>query len=358
MLGPGALTTNLADLGADVIKIEPPQGDYGRQMTWPIVNGVSLLFLHVSRGKRSVVLDLRTDIGREAFLELVRDADAVVEAMRPGGLERRGLGFDALLAVNPRIVFVTISGYGMTGPYRDMPSHGIAYDVWAGIVAPKVDDEGYVYLPEHVSIGINAGPVFGALGLLAGVLRARETGGGCQLEIAQSDAAAAIDWLRSETWKAYERPESEVTGNAADNFERRAPGTAGMEAGVRYQFYATTDGYVLFMASEREFWKNFCEGVGRTDLFERWPGAQFGDHARGNTELRAILRDIFASRSSAEWLEFGMQHNTPIAPSNKIGRASCHRGHGRHSGRPAWRRRDPAVRCLRRSSSRTRAPTP
>ena len=316
MLGPGALTTNLADLGADVIKVEPPQGDYGRQMTWPIINGVSLLFLHVSRGKRSIVLDLRTDVGRETFLELVRDADAVVEAMRPGGLERRGLGFDALLAVNPKIVFVTISGYGMTGPYRDMPSHGIAYDVWAGIVAPKVDNDGFAYMPEHVSIGINAGPVFGALGLLAGVLRARETGAGCRLEIAQSDAAAAIDWLRSETYRAYERPESEVTGNAADNYERRAPGTAGMEAGVRYQFYETTDGYVLFMASEREFWKNFCEGAGRNDLFERWPGAQFGDHARGNTELRAILRDIFAARSSAEWLEFGMKHNTPIAPSN------------------------------------------
>jgi len=133
MLGPGNLTTHLADLGADVIKVEPPQGDYGRRMTWPIVEGVSLLFLHISRGKRSVVLDLRTDEGRNAFLELVRDADAVVEAMRPGGLERRGLGFEQLKAVNPRIVFVTISGYGMTGPYRDMPSHGIAYDVWAGI---------------------------------------------------------------------------------------------------------------------------------------------------------------------------------------------------------------------------------
>ena len=101
MLGPGALTTNLADLGADVIKVEPPQGDYGRQMTWPIVNGVSLLFLHVSRGKRSIVLDLRTDVGRDTFLELVRDADAVVEAMRPGGLERRGLGFDALAGGEP-----------------------------------------------------------------------------------------------------------------------------------------------------------------------------------------------------------------------------------------------------------------
>jgi len=316
MLGPGNLTTHLADLGADVIKVEPPQGDYGRRMTWPIVEGVSLLFLHISRGKKSVVLDLRTDEGRQAFLALAREADAVVEAMRPGGLERRGLGFEQLKQVNPRIVFCTISGYGMTGPYRDMPSHGIAYDAWAGVVQPALDDDGFAYMPEHVSIGINAGPVFGALGLLAGVIRARETGEGCQLEVAQSDAAAAIDWLRSETWRAYERPESEVTGNEADGYERRAPGIAGMQGGVRYQFYATKDGYVLFMASEREFWKNFCEGIERPDLFERWPGSQYGDHARGNTELRTILRDVFAARSTEEWLAFGLEHNTPIAPSN------------------------------------------
>ena len=157
----------------------------------------------------------------------------------------------------------------MTGPYKDMPSHGIAYDVWAGLVQPEIDDDGFAYIPEHASIGINAGPLFGALGVLAGIIRARATGEGCQLEIAQSDAAAAIDWLRSETWKAYERPESEVTGNEADDYERRAPGTAGMRDGVRYQFYETTDGHMLFMASEREFWKNFCEGVGRPDLFER-----------------------------------------------------------------------------------------
>jgi crotonobetainyl-CoA:carnitine CoA-transferase CaiB-like acyl-CoA transferase len=316
MLGPGNLTTHLADLGADVIKVEPPQGDYGRRMTWPIVEGVSLLFLHISRGKKSIVLDLRTDAGRDTFLDLVRDADAVVEAMRPGGLERRGLGFEELRKVNPRIVFCTISGYGATGPYRDMPSHGIAYDTWAGVVEPKVDADGFVYMPEHVSIGINAGPIFGALGLLAGVLRARESGAGCQIEIAQSDAAAAVDWLRSETWRAYERPESEVTGNEADNFERRAPGTGGMEAGVRYQYYATSDGHILFMASEREFWKNFCAGIGRDDLFERWPGSQYGDHARNNTELRVILRDEFVKRTTQEWLAFGLEHNTPIAPAN------------------------------------------
>src|SRR3954451_13197196 len=316
MLGPAAITNPLADLGAEVIKIEPPSGDYGREMTWPIVQGVSLLHLHVNRGKRSVVLDLRTDGGVAAFLDLVADADVVVEAMRPGGLERRGLGYDRLRETNTRIVFATISGYGLTGPYAEYPSHGVAYDTWAGVVAPAVDDEGFSYLPEHVSVGINAGPLYGAIGILAGVIRARATGVGCRLEVAQSDSAAAFDWLRSETWRAYQRPADEVTGNKADGYERRAPGTAGMVEGVRYQVYETKDGHVLFMASEQAFWRNFCVGVGRLDLFERWPGAKYADHARHNRELQAELREIFRGRTSAEWLDFGGRVNTPIAPVN------------------------------------------
>jgi crotonobetainyl-CoA:carnitine CoA-transferase CaiB-like acyl-CoA transferase len=316
LLGPAAVGTHLADLGADVIKIEPPAGDYIRQMTWPIIEGSSLLHWHINRGKRSMTLDLRTDEAQEIFRDLVRDADAVIEAMRPGALARRGLGYEDLLEVNPRIVFCTISGYGMTGPYADLPSHGIAYDTWAGLVNPAVDDDGFPYIPEHPSVGIHAGPLFGALGVLAGVVRARATGQGSFLEIAQSDAAAAMDWLRSETWKAYERPESEVTGNAADGFERRAPGTAGMQGGVRYQMYESADGYVLFMASEQEFWRNFCEGVGRPELFERWPGSRYGDHARGNTELRAELAAIFVTRTTAEWVAWSGEVNTTIAPVN------------------------------------------
>jgi len=316
MLGPASITTNLVDLGADVIKVEAPGGDYGRQMTWPIVEDTSLLFLHANRGKRSIVLDLRTDEGVEAFKELVAGADAVVEAMRPGALARRGLGFDDLRKINPKICFMTISGYGMTGPYRDLPSHGIAYDTWAGIVPPAYDEEGFCYIPEHVSVGINAGPLLGAIGILSAILHARSTGEGLYMEIAQSDAAASVDWLRSETYRAYERPESEVTGNAADNYERRAPGTAGMKEGVRYQMYETSDGHILFMASEQEFWKNFCNGIGRPDLFEKWPGSKYADHARGNRELLAILTEIFKSKTCDEWMAFGGEHNTPLAPVN------------------------------------------
>ena len=322
MLGPAELGGLLADLGAEVIKVEPPGGDYGRQMTWPIIKSKagegenSLLSLHINRSKRSIVIDLRQPEGVEVYLDLVRGADVVIEAMRPGALARRGLSFEKLLEFNPKVVFASISGYGATGPYKDMPSHGIAYDTWAGQVPVAHDDDGYPYMPEHTGVGIHAGPLYGALGILAGVIRARSTGQGCSMELAQSDSAAYFDWYRIETWRSYERPIEEVYGNKADDYERRAPGTAGMREGVRYQIYASSDGYVLFMASEQAFWRNFCEGVGRLDLFERWPGSTFGDHARNNIELRHILTAIFATKSSREWLAFGDEHNTPIAPVN------------------------------------------
>jgi len=314
MLGPAAVTTALADLGAEVIKVEPPAGDYVRRMTWPIVEGVSLMHLHVNRGKRSIAIDLKTPEGVELFEALVAASDVVVEAMRPGGLARRGLGYDRLRELNPKIVFCTISGYGATGPYQNLASHGIAYDAWAGIFEPEIDDAGYPSIPDHVSIGINAGPLFGALGILAGVIQARATGEGTQMEVAQSDSAAAFDWYREETYRAYERPQSEVTGNASDDFVRREPAIAGMVGGVRYQVYASTDGHVLFMASEQHFWKKFCEAVGRPELFERRPGSEYGDHARGNREMQAELTPIFAARSTAEWVQFGIDVDVPIAP--------------------------------------------
>jgi len=320
LLGPGAVAMNLADLGAEVIKVEAPgTGDYIRQMAFPIVDGISLLHWHISRGKRSITIDLRTEAGLETYLELVRVSDVVIEAMRPGALARRGLTFERMTAVNPRIVFCTISGYGATGPYKDMPSHGIAYDAWAGVARPTIDEQGFPTIPSYTAIGINAGPLYAALGILAGVIRARETGRGCRLEVAQCDAAAAFNWNGIEGNKAYERPEDEVTGNDGDGKGPRRPvGDDSMKEAVRYQYYRSADGIVLFMASEREFWKNFCEGIGRPELFARNPGARFADHARGNVALRRELTAIFATRTTAEWVAFGQRVNTPLCPVNTV----------------------------------------
>ena len=302
MLGPGALGGHFVDFGAEVIKVEAPGGDYVRQMTWPIVHDEhgsnSLMHLHLNRGKKSVVLDLKTESGTGDFEKLVASADVVIEGMRPGFLDKIGFGFDRLRELNPSIVVCSLSGYGATGPYRDLPSHGIAYDAWSGVVKPVVDDDGFCRIPDQTNVGITAGPAFAAMAILAALVRARTTGEPAQMEIAQSDAAAYFDWYRIESERAYQRPDDEVTGNASDGGERRPAGLAGMREGVRYQFYESSDGHILFMASEQLFWKNFCEGVDRMDLFERWPGAKIADHARGNLELQAELRDIFRTRTT------------------------------------------------------------
>ena len=316
LLGPAALAAHLVDFGAEVIKIEAPSGDYVREMTWPIVDGTSLLHLHINRGKQSLVLDLKTDQALHVLEQLIAKSDVIIEAMRPGFLDKRGFTHARLREINPAIVFCSISGYGATGPLRDLPAHGVAFDSWAGQINPVLDEDGFCRTPDQTNIGITAGPAFGALAVLAALVRARTTGEGAYMEIAQSDAAAYFDWYRIESWKAYEQPADIVTGNASDEYVRRKPGLGGMWDGVRYQFYESSDGHVLLMASEQSFWKNFCVGIGRQDLFDRYPGSRYADHALGNEVLQAELRDIFRTRTSAEWLQFATAHNTTIAPVN------------------------------------------
>lgn len=316
LLGPAALASHFVDFGAEVIKIESPAGDYVREMTWPWVNGVSLMHLHINRGKESLILDLKTPEALAVLERLVAESDVIIEAMRPGFLDKRGFTRERLQQINPAIVFCSLSGYGATGPYCDLPAHGIAFDTWAGQLKPVLDDDGFCRIPDQTNIGITAGPAFAAMAVLAALVRARTTGQGAYMELAQSDAAAYFDWYRIETWNAYKQPEEVVTGNRSDGYERRAPGLGGMWEGVRYQLYESSDGHVLFMASEQAFWKSFLVGVGREDLFERFPGSKYADHARGNVEVQRELRDIFRTRTTAQWLTFAHEHNTTIAPVN------------------------------------------
>ena len=315
LLEPAALGMTLADLGAEVIKVEPPGGDYVRTMAWPIIDGVSLLHWHVNRGKRSVQLDLRTDAGVDLYLDLAARSDVVIEAMRPGALARRGITVERLRERRPDLVICSVSGWGMTGPYSKLPAHGIGFDAWAGLAPPATDDD-FVYLPDHTTVGVRVTPVWGALAICAALVRARATGTGAHIDLAQSDVAAVTNWFRIEGTRAYERPEDEVTGNPSDGGERREPGITGMAGSVRYQYYRSSDGHVLLMASEREFWRNFCVAIGRADLFEAKPGSEYADHARGDRELQRELRDIFATRTTAEWVELGVKANCPISAVN------------------------------------------
>ncbi len=304
LLAPDALGMHLADMGADVIKVEEPgRGDYTRSVGAARANGLSFLHLRWNRGKRSVAIDLRRPEGADVFRDLARNAEVVVEGLRPGALARRGLGYEELRVVNPALVFCSLSGFGQTGPYRDLATHGVAYDSYAGSAPPETTPEGFPAIPGgYVEIGTQAGALYAAVAVLAAVLRARATGRGAMLDVSQADAAVA--WGVGRLDPAL----SDMIGAPAPN----------LRDSVRYQYYETSDNeHVIFQASEKQFFANFCNALGRRDLLERDDGAEVGEHAAGDLELRRELAAIFATRTRAEWVSFFGEHDVPGGPVHR-----------------------------------------
>jgi crotonobetainyl-CoA:carnitine CoA-transferase CaiB-like acyl-CoA transferase len=301
LLAPNSLGMHLADLGADVVKVEEPgRGDYTRSVGAAKVGGLSMLHLRWNRGKRSAAIDLRRPEGAAVFESLAAKAEVVIEGLRAGALARRGLGPDELRRINPALVFCSLSGFGQTGPYRDLATHGVAYDAYAGHAPPERSAEGFPTIPRrYVEIGTHAGALYGAMAVLAAVLHARATGEGSSLDIAQADAAVAWQGARLDT---------ALTG--AD------PGSApNLAESVRYQYYETSDGkHIIFQASERHFFENFCRALGRDDLLSRGVGGEVGEHARGDVDLREQLAKIFATRTREEWVTFFLEHDVPGGP--------------------------------------------
>jgi crotonobetainyl-CoA:carnitine CoA-transferase CaiB-like acyl-CoA transferase len=340
MFAPDATGMHLADLGAEVIKVEEPGlGDPARLLGVSF-RGESAATRRWNRGKSSLMLDLRKAAGRAVFLDLVRRAEVVVEGMRAGALARRGLDFETLVGVNPSLVYATVSGWGASGPYRDLAAHGLAFDAFAGLAPPRFVD-GRISRPSgHVWQGLEAGPLQAALAITASVLRARATGEPAFIEVSQADAAAA--WNGWRIAHDAERARCEAAGDEGARGRSRsddrcadAEALAALESAaegggqrgakdltaqdVRYQYYAATDGPILLMATETRFWRNFCRAIARLDLFERWPGREPADHDYGNDALRDELARIFATRARADWVALFLEHDVAGAPVYRDG---------------------------------------
>jgi crotonobetainyl-CoA:carnitine CoA-transferase CaiB-like acyl-CoA transferase len=300
LLSPDAVGMHLADLGAEVIKVEqPPDGDYVRVIGGTHKGGLSLMHLRWNRGKKSVTLNLKSEEGHRVFLDLASRAHVVIDGLRAGAVTRVGVDYPSVRAVNPRIVYCSLSGTGQTGPYRDLATHGLAYDAYGGLAPPAFRSDGTPYLPPATPVGILAGPLYAALGVAAALVRAVKTGVGQHIDVAQMDCAAA--------WRAdgIDAALNDVTTDYQ-----------GMEDAVRYQYYRCKDGeYVILQASERKFWQNFCSGVDREDLVNRGQ-REVGEHARGDEALRSELATIFASRTRGEWVQFFIEHDVAGGPVN------------------------------------------
>jgi crotonobetainyl-CoA:carnitine CoA-transferase CaiB-like acyl-CoA transferase len=303
LLAPDLLGMHLADLGAEVIKIEqPPGGDYVREVGARKVGGLSLMHLRWNRGKKSVLLDLKKPEGQKLLRELAARAHVVVDGLRAGAAERCGADYETLRAENPALVYCSLSGAGRSGPYARLATHGVAYDAFAGLAPPATRADGSPRIPPHTPVGMHAAPLYAALAVCAALLRARETGRGAHLDVAELDVAAS--WQAEQLGGAPGEP----PGERAD-----------LAASVRYQYYRTADDrVVIFQASERKFWRNFCAALGRLDLFEARPGAAVGDHARGDEALRAELAAIFRTRTREEWVRFFIEQDVPGGPVYEV----------------------------------------
>jgi crotonobetainyl-CoA:carnitine CoA-transferase CaiB-like acyl-CoA transferase len=280
---PGAYCTLLlADLGADVIKVEEPEsGDYMR-WTPPLVDGQSALFDVLNRGKRSIALNLKTDHGRDALLRLATTADVLVEGNRPGVMDRLGLGWDALHARNPRLVMCSITGYGQDGPFAQRAGHDLNYMAIAGGLGLNGTRDGPP-IPLSVQVAdIGGGGLQSAVAILGALVGVQRGGEGRWIDISMTDGA--VGWL-SMAFAA--RAAGEKVARGDQRLAGRYP---------CYRVYECKDGrFYSVGALEPKFWGSLCEAMERPDLIE----LQYSEEP----SIQSTVEKVFRSRTRDEWEE-------------------------------------------------------
>ena len=282
-------TMVLADMGADVIKIEKPNGgDDNRRMGPPFIRDWSAGFLAVNRNKRSLALDLRTEAGREVFRRLVKDADVVVENFRPGVMDRFGLGYAELAAIKPSLVYCTISGFGSTGPARNRGG----FDLVAQGVSGLMSITGHPDMPP-AKVGVpitdlTAG-LFGANGIMAACIHALKTGVGQMVDTSLMEAGVAYTVWESSVYFA----EGKIPGPLGSAHRVSAP----------YQALRTRNGYLNLGAATQPTWEQLCRAIGREDLMDDDRFRNPWDRKAREEELAALLEGTFSAQDTEYWLE-------------------------------------------------------
>lgn len=305
---PGPVATlHLADLGADVIKIEDHgAGDYARTMgDGP--EGVSVFYRAVNRNKRGLRLDLKNPEGAALFRRLAAEADVVIESFRPGVMDKLGVGYEALRSLNPRLVFCAITGYGQSGPLALAAGHDLNYIGYAGILDQIGVDGGQPAIP-NLQIGdLLGGAMSAVMGILAALFDARRSGQGRFVDVSMSDAALAHNLF----------PLFALQGGAGVA-ERGRDMLSGGDAG--YGVYATADGrYMAVAPLERKFWDLFCDTLGQP----RWK-ARHGATGAEARAMRAELETLFASQPQSYWTEKFARVDCCVTPVLTVAEALAH----------------------------------
>jgi len=308
--GPYA-TLRLADLGAEVIKVEPPDGDPARSMGGK-KDGTGLVFLANNRSKKSITLNLKDPDDQETARSLIKSADVVIESFRPGVSKKLGIDYDRVKSVHPSIIYCSISGYGQSGEMSSLGSHDLNYMALSGALAQVKSSSGEPVDPTNTFADLIGG-IAANEAILSALLKKERTGEGSYIDLAITDVMASFmtNHLLFEQEKGKQDGISLLGGEV-----------------VSYKIYKTKDDrFISLAALEKKFWINFCEAVGRKELI--------GEHLASAEEQNAAfqqMKDLFAGRSLKEWTEFGLKTDcclTPVLETEELADSVYFKNRGR-----------------------------
>jgi formyl-CoA transferase len=298
MAGPFA-SMLLADMGADVIKVEPPEGEHARHVGLEAAPGVAASFLAVNRGKKGITLDLKQPEGVAVLKRLVATADVLVENYRPGVAQRLGVDYDTLAAVNPRLIYCSISGFGQTGPYASRGGYDLIAQGMAGIMSATGSDGG-----PPVKVGVPVADLgaglFALLGILCALRARRITGRGQRVDTSLFEAALALSaWEATEYWYTGAIPKRLGTAHRLN-----AP----------YQAFRASDGYFTVGAANPKLWPIFAGLIGRPELAQdpRFKGV--GDRVKNRAALEKEIEVATSKETRAHWLARCEAEGIPAGP--------------------------------------------
>ncbi|HSH68959.1 MAG TPA: CaiB/BaiF CoA-transferase family protein [Deferrisomatales bacterium] len=296
-------TMVLADLGAEVIKLEVPgRGDDSRHFG-PFVGSESAYFMSLNRNKRSITLDLKTARGKELFLELLPQFDVLVENYRGGAMEKLGLGYGRLQEVHPRLIYAAVSGFGHTGPYREKPAYDVVVQGMGGLMSITGQPDGP---PTRVgaSMGDITAGLFTVIGILAALRKRELTGVGDKVDVSMLDSQVAI------LENAIAR--YQVTGEPPRRIGNRHPSI------TPFTSLPTTDGYVIVAIGNDKLWEVFCRLVDREELIGDGRFRTNQDRTENWEALEPILVEIFAAKGTQQWLAVLEPAGIPCGPINTV----------------------------------------
>src|SRR5690606_35114561 len=307
----------LADQGADVIKVEPPGGDQTRgAMGFKMKGPDSMGFLNLNRNKRSLTLDLKSDEGRETFYKLAKTADIIVENYRPGAVQRLRIDYEHIKAVNPKIIYVSISGFGQSGPWASRPGFDLMAQAMSGVMS-VTGYKGEKPVKAGVPVADIGCALFAVYGLLSAYIGAQKTGEGQHIDASLFDAAMAFSiWDMSEYWGTGVPPTPTGTSN-----KMSAP----------YQAVIARDGYYVMGATHQKLCSKLCELLQRPDMTSHPDYDSVSQRLKHREAMIEILEQEFAKRDANDWIDAMLAAGIPAGPILTYPEA-FEGEHGRHRG--------------------------